>query len=279
VVGVSYTNSDVVGDFGAFRSTGAGHTFGANYTHYLPPAGPRRTYVLAGIDDKLFKAARINDLVVPGTFDRRSRPLTVGYYAKVETDAALWGYNLNLAANTATGSHNDLASYRSEDPRITTAHWKALRGGFSWLAPFAGGWLVSARTDVQYSPDVLISGEQFGLGGTGSVRGTTIERPLSADKGVFGSLEVSTPELVPGLRALGFLDAGWLGHNAPNAGTKPRSDSLASLGAGLRYARGAVALSAEYGRLLSSSKVPLAVNSAAPQSGDDKLYVNLSIRF
>lgn len=279
VVGVSYTNSDVVGDFGAFRSTGAGHTFGANYTLYLPPQGPRRSYVVLGVDDKLFKAARINDFVVPGTFDRRSRPLTVGYYAKVESDASVWGYNLDLAMNTGSGSHNDLVSYQSEDPRVSTVHWKALRGGFSYLAPLAQTWLVGFRGNFQYSPDVLISGEQFGLGGTGSVRGTTIERPLSADKGVFASVELSTPELAPGLRGVGFLDAGWLGNNAANAGTKPHEDHLASAGVGLRYARGAFAFSAEYGRLLNSSKVPPTLNSAAPRSGDDKLYVNLSVRF
>ena len=86
-------------------------------------------------------------------------------------------------------------------------------------------------------------------------------------------------QLLPGLRGVGFVDAGWLANNAPNGTTKPGNDHLASLGVGLRYARGTLALSAEYGRLLNSSKVPLAVNSAAPQAGDDKLYVNLSVRF
>jgi hemolysin activation/secretion protein len=31
---------------------------------------------------------------------------------------------------------------------------------------------------------VLISGEQFGLGGLDSVRGTDVERPISGDKGI-----------------------------------------------------------------------------------------------
>src|SRR5262249_35807752 len=37
VVGATYTRSDVVGNFGTFSSTGAGHTFGVNYTRYLAP--------------------------------------------------------------------------------------------------------------------------------------------------------------------------------------------------------------------------------------------------
>ena len=39
VIGASYTRSDVVGNFGTFTSTGAGHTLGLNYTMYLPPQG------------------------------------------------------------------------------------------------------------------------------------------------------------------------------------------------------------------------------------------------
>ena len=168
--------------------------------------------------------------------------------------------------NTGSGSHNDLASYQSEDPRVDTVHWKALRGGISYTAPLAQTWLWSARAQFQYSPDVLISGEQFGLGGLGSVRGTAIDRPITGDKGVAGSLEITTPELANGLRLLGFIDAGWLGNNSANATSKPSSDHLASVGLGLRYAREPFAASLDYGRLLNGSKVPLAINSASPQA-------------
>jgi serine protease Do len=44
VVGASYTKSNVVGNFGAFSSTGAGRTAGISYTWYLPPDGGRRSY-------------------------------------------------------------------------------------------------------------------------------------------------------------------------------------------------------------------------------------------
>lgn len=279
VVGASYTRSDVVGDFGAFTSTGAGHTAGVSYTHYLPPQGGRRSYVSIGLEDKVFEATRINDLLVPGALDRRSRPLVLGYNARTESNTAVWGYDLALAFNLGGGRANDLASYRSEDPRITTTRWKALRGGISWAAPFAGGWLFAAQAQYQYSPDVLIAGEQFGLGGYGSVRGTGIERPLSADKGLAGTLEVSTPELASGLRLFGFTDAGQLWNNDPDGLVKLSSDRLASLGAGLRFSRGPVVASIEYGRLVTGSKVSSAVNSAAPERGDDRLYLNLGIRF
>jgi hemolysin activation/secretion protein len=278
VVSASFTRSDVVGDFGSFSSTGAGHTFGASYILYLPPDGGRRSFVALGIEDKLFEATRINDIVVPGTFDRRSRPLVLGYAARTESDAAFWGYHLDLAVNTGSGNHNDLASYRSEDPRIDTVRWKALRGGASYLAPLTGGWTWSARTTFQYSPDALISGEQFGLGGVSSVRGTSIERPISGDQGLSASLEVTTPELAQGLRLLGFVDAGWLSNNRSTA-TKPSSDSIASAGLGLRYLRGNFSVGADWGRLIDGSKVPQTLNAGSPQKGDDKLYINLSVRF
>lgn len=279
VVGASYTRSDVVGNFGAFTSTGAGHTLGLSYTQYLAPVGGRRSYFTAGIEDKLFDAARINDIVVPGALDRRSRPLVLGYAARTETDTAVWGYNVDLAWNTGTGANNDLASYQSEDPRIATVHWKALRGLVSYSAPFADTWIWTARGAFQLSPDVLISGEQFGLGGFGSVRGTEIERPVSGDSGVSASIEMLTPELAPGLRLLGFVDAGTLRNHKANGFNRPASDTLASVGGGLRYTRGAFVASADYGRLVKGSRVPLSVNSASPQDGDERFYISVGVSF
>jgi hemolysin activation/secretion protein len=276
VVGASYTRSDVVGNFGTFTSTGAGHTFGLNYTHYLPPDGGRRSYVSVALDDKLFRATVINDQTVG--VDRRSRPLTVGYASRTESDTAVWGYSVDLALNTPGGHGNDLESYRAEDPNIDTAHWKALRGAANYSAPFMGNWVWSVRGQYQYSPNVLISGEQFGLGGISSVRGTAIERPIAGDKGLSATLEVTTPELLPGLRLLGFVDAGGLSNNHPIA-PRPQSDRLASAGLGLRYGKGPYAVSVDYGRIITGSRVPLTVNSASPQRGDGRFYINVSVRF
>jgi len=276
VVGATYTYSDVVGNFGTFTSTGAGHTFGLSYTHYLPPDGGRRSYLSVAYDDKLFRAAVINDETIG--VDRRSRPLTLGYASRTETDTAAWGYNADFAFNLAGGSGNDLASYQAEDPNIDTVRWKALRGRANYSSVLANKWIWSARGEFQYSPDVLISGEQFGLGGLGSVRGSSIERPLSGDRGLSGTLEVTSPELMTGLRAIGFLDAGWLGNTNPTP-PKPTSDHLASTGLGLRYGNGPWALAVDYAYIVTGSKVPLSLNSSAPQKGDDRFYVTLSVRF
>lgn len=278
VIGASYSRSDVVGNFGAFTSTGAGRTLGANYTFYLPPEGGKRTFFSIGLDDKLFNTALINNIAIPGQADRRSRPISLGYSVRSESDAQNLSYNAELAFNTGGGSGNDLASYQSEDPRISKLRWKLLRAGFNYTTSLPAEFLLGLRGQLQYSPDTLISGEQFGIGGSTSVRGTE-ERPLSADKGLFASVEVTSPEFLVGVRGLGFFDAGWISNNNPNGNSRPSSDRLRSLGLGLRYNVGNFALSADYGRLLNSSVVPLNINSNAPQKGDDKLNLSLSVRF
>ena len=94
------------------------------------------------------------------------------------------------------------------------------------------------------------------------------------------STEISTREMAPGLRLLGFVDAGWLSNNKPNGNPKPANDSLASVGLGLRYASPAgFALSAEYGRIVSGSALPFVPGSGVPQNGDQKLHINFSARF
>ena len=89
-------------------------------------------------------------------------------------------YSLDLASNLAFSSGNDLPSYKSEDPRVSTVRYHVLRVNASMLQPlFDRKWLWSLRGQVQYTPHALISGEQFGLGGASSVRADT-DRATSA---------------------------------------------------------------------------------------------------
>ena len=70
-------------------------------------------------------------------------------------------------------------------------------------------------------------------------------------------MELSTAELLPGLRALGFVDGGWLRNNKGGVNpNKPDSDQLASAGLGLRYASGRYALSTDWARVVTGSVLP-----------------------
>jgi hemolysin activation/secretion protein len=277
-VGVSYTQSDVAGSFGTFNSTGAGRTMGVNYTFFLAPHQGYRSAVTAGLDEKQFEVTQINGLPMLGQQVRRSRQLSLGYNGRMESDASFWNYSAELATNLAGGLGNNTAAYQSEDPRIVSARWNALRANASYSAKVGGNWLVNARGSMQHSPNAMIAGEQFGVGGAATVRGAP-ERALAADRGVIATLEVATPELTKGLRLLGFVDSGWLHNNLPNGANKVGSDQLRSAGLGLRYGTPDVAVSADYGRIVTGSSVPLTLNSASPQKGDQKVHVNVTARF
>jgi hemolysin activation/secretion protein len=183
------------------------------------------------------------------------------------------------------GNGNSAAAYRSEYNNTVTGQgissqaFRVVRMGYQYSANLGKTWLWSTRSQLQMSNTPLISGEQIGLGGTSSLRGAP-DRAISGDGGLLSSLEITSPELAKGLRFTGFLDAGWLRNRDADGLRRVSSDSLASAGLGLRYGHEAgVSLSADYGRLLSSSKLPLATNSSAPQKGDDKLHLTLSVRF
>jgi len=278
VVGASFTRSTVVGDFGALKSTGAGQTMGLNYSHYLAPEGGYRSTITLGLDDKRFDITKIGGVPVPLQQVRRSRPVMVEYTARVESDTSTWGYGTSLSANLVAGGGNNLSAYQSEDPRIRTAAFRVLRAHANYLSTLGGGWLWSVRGQLQISPDALISGEQFGIGGASSIRGTS-ERPIAGDKGLLAALEVTTPALAPGLRMVGFLEMGWLRNNNPNAVNKPASDQLAGAGFGLRYSLGMVEVSADWGRIVNGSVLSGAANPTLPKTGDNKFHVNLTARF
>lgn len=274
----SYTRSDVVGNFGGFSSTGAGRVLALGYTRHLAPEGRWRHYLSLGWQDKVFEAARIDGVPVPGQADRRSRPLVAGWSARHDREGAAWRYGVELALNTDTGAGNDLAAYQSEDARLSTAHWSALRATASGVQDW-GAWQATARGQAQYSAQALLAGEQFGLGGPNSLRGTRQERALSGDQGASLSLELYTPPVARGVRLLGFVDAGWIANNPPTTAAKPASDIIASIGLGARWAGSAWVGVADYGRIVRGSRLSPTANPLAPQRGEDRLYLSITIHF
>ena len=72
----------------------------------------------------------------------------------------------------------DGAATCGADPRLYTI----LRYGGDLRAGVAGDWQVRVAFNAQYTSDLLVPGEQFGLGGPDSVRGYLV-RELSNDRG------------------------------------------------------------------------------------------------
>jgi hemolysin activation/secretion protein len=239
--------------------------------------GGYRSYITLGLDDKRFDITEIGGVPIPGQQVRRSRPVMLEYTARVETDTSTWGYSTSWRPTWSPGRQQP-----ERLPQRGPAHQhRGFPGGAGQCqlpGHLGGGWLWSARGQLQYSPDALISGEQFGLGGATSIRGTS-ERPIAGDKGLMAALEVTTPALAPGLRMVGFLEMGWLRNNNPNGINKPASDQLAGAGFGLRYSLGVVEVSADWGRIINGSVLSGAANPTMPKTGDNKFHVNLSARF
>lgn len=114
-----------------------------------------------------------------------------------------------------------------------------LRGNATHLRRFANDIQLWGNLEAQWSPDSLISNEQFGLGGLDSVRGYTEVEAL-ADFGVTAQAEIRSPSLAPRLgrpfdelRFHYFVDGGTGAINRPLP-EQQRGSSLVSTGAGAR---------------------------------------------
>lgn len=250
--------------------TGRGSTLGVHYTHYLHPLGPLRSSLSFGIDDRLYKAATIGGVVI-GSGDVRSRPVRAVYQVQYQPE---WGNANGLIAytrNLAWGGMNTDAAYAANRAGADRS-WDTWSASYGMVARLPAGWLMNANGRAQYASEPLISGEQYGLGGANSLRGLE-ERSVIGESGVSLSLEVWSPELRKGLRALGFVDMGHVRRNGPAPGSAAR-ESLISAGLGLRYTidtRGSVAL--DYGRVVRAG------GSAGTEQGSDRLHVSVLLQF
>jgi hemolysin activation/secretion protein len=234
-----------------------------------------------GLDEKFFDASVINNQprIASQPLFVISRPLSLGYTLRDEADNTLWGYGVEYDMNLPYGSGTSLNEYQNgatgfPDTRISTAQFSILKLNANFLTALSKGWLLGARGQVQYTGDGLISGEQFGLGGASTIRGVE-ERVASGDSGFLASVELTTPEFAAGLRALGFVDAGYLSNNGQGA---VLSNQLASVGVGLHYNLARVSLSAEWGTVVVGvdQNTP---GTNPPKAGDQKLHVNMTVRF
>lgn len=299
-----HTRSDVIGSFGSFSTVSAGQVLALGGSAYLATGGAARHQLGIGLQDKRYEPVRIDGVPLPGQVDRRSRPWVLSYAGRWQdeggagvaptpasskdqsagSDAYLgqgrrqWA--IEWARNTGGGSGNTLAAHQSEDARIDALRWRLWRASASqvWAwsqAQSPSHWQLAVRAQAQWASRPLIAGEQFGLGGPTSLRGTRQERPLAGDAGWLMSWELSSPA-AQGWRALAFVDAGGVASTGLAPG-RPAQDALTSVGLGVRMNRPHSALVLDYGRIIRGSSEPLSLMPWAPQRGDDRLYVTISL--
>jgi hemolysin activation/secretion protein len=252
--------------------SGKGSVYGARYNHPFARRGEYDSRLVTGIDYKSYR----NSVMFAGQDfgnDVTVRPLSVAYAGSLALEGSQVDFALTLVENIAGGPRG-----RADDfARVRTgarADWKALRWSGAWVRALGAGWQGRLLTGGQYTRDALVPGEQFGAGGSTSVRGFD-ERDLSADSGLLANLELYTPDLCGGerlqCRMLAFYDTAYGKRNHALPG-ELASTTIGSAGLGLRVAAGSAAsVQLDYGHVLRAGELPAA--------GKNKLHVRVGLAY
>ncbi len=267
---------------GDLRFVGRGRVFGLRAGWYLPRWGEFDPRLIVGFDRRAYLNRCDIDGLPTGACGPAGESVSVSplsiEYALQSGGARPMGLSVSLHHNLGLGgSHTDRAAFEAVRPGAKPGY-SALRLALSAAMPvISDQWQLRGRMTAQWTPDALVSGEQFGFGGAQSVRGYE-ERELIGDMGVAASLELTGPGLLGesagygSLRPLAFVDGGW----ARNQGDTPCVDvvlncSAVSIGVGARFAIGSV-----------SARIDLAYplkSVARTQRGDTRAHVALQVGF
>lgn len=222
--------------------SGKGIVSGLRYNLGLPRAGAYEHKLSLGMDYRQYE----NKSLLSGVdlaADVLAHPFSVTYGGSWNSDLVSFDGYLGVLHNEPWGG---LGQQRNFDQIRTDAkanYW-IFRYGFNKMVRPGKDWIFRVAGNGQYTPDRLVPGEQFGLGGSSSVRGYE-EREEGYDAGFTGNAEVYSPDLagllkIPKtqLRLLGFFDGG-TGYNLRVQSSEVMTDNtLIGTGGGFRLALG-----------------------------------------
>ncbi|MBC8211158.1 MAG: ShlB/FhaC/HecB family hemolysin secretion/activation protein [Gammaproteobacteria bacterium] len=252
---------------------GKGSVFGASYARPFLPGTNLNHQWSVGSQYKAFD----NEIDLGGglvqNFDVLSFPLELGYGFNYSSKAGVVNGGVKYAMNLDAGDNNTDADYAASRTGADNG-WSALRYNLSYDRGFAQNWLFHAGLSGQKSSDLLISGEQFGVGGSSTLRGFE-ERSVTGDSGNQLSLEVWTPAWYS-TRFLVFIDQASVKLNDGPTINDGASFDLSSSGLGLRWAwKQQLSIALDYAVINKGGGVDTTIN----QDGDDKVHFNLIYRF
>jgi len=257
---LGYSNVDS-GRVDLFSVSGSGLIVGARYNQRLKPQGEWQQRLSYSLDQRSYDSsvtlAAGGASLVPNL---RVRPLGLTYNGNLRNAQRDLAASVTVTRNIPGGSRGDSAAFNQPGARVgADAAFTTLRYSASFTERLSTDWSVRGAFNGQYTRDLLISGEQFGVGGADSVRGFG-EREVAGDRGIRVGLEVWGPDLGPRtgkaelrLQPIAFFDAGWVRYNlAPGTIT---SQSISSMGLGLRgsWARSA-SFKLDYGYVLDGAQ-------------------------
>ncbi len=239
VVGYSSANNGVVQDL--FTVSGSGTIAGLRYNQYLPKLGSYEQRLVYGLDYKAFQNQVITagESVVP---DITVHPANLTYYGTFRREDGETGFYLSYSQNIPGGSDGTDSDFKASRVDARAA-FRVYRYGAHFLRALPADWQLRAVLTGQYTPDALVTGEQFGIGGAENLRGFG-EREVANDRGYRANVEVYTPNFAAQLgwrdvqsRLLAFYDWGTVSRNSPQPG-ESLGQSLAAAGLGLRLTAG-----------------------------------------
>jgi hemolysin activation/secretion protein len=269
----SYSNVDsgsVAAGLFNLAVSGKGAVAGARYNQGLARRGRFDARLSYGIDYKAYK----NDVVFAGQNfgnDVTVHPLSVNYAGSLAEGEA--NVSLTLIHNIAGGNRGRSVDFERARSGARAAY-SMLRFAGAYTRALPADWQLRLLVNGQLSGDALVPGEQFGAGGSTSVRGFG-ERELSADSGGYANFELYTPNLCgqasAQCRVLGFYDAAHGARNHVLAG-ELRGTTIGSAGLGLRFAFGpAFSLQADYGHVVKAG--------ALSGAGKNKVHVRVGFAY
>jgi hemolysin activation/secretion protein len=298
--GYSNVDSGTVGEL--FTIAGAGGIFGVRYMRNLDRAGDYEQRIAYAWDYRgyHFKDIRQAGFAQQQQPDITVHPLSVTYHGLVRRPDGESAFSAGVARNVPGGNDGGPEDFcqlgpnpphgfsRSDgmgncpDPDYLIWRWS-----FTHNQALAGDWQVHIGINGQLTRDMLVAGEQFGLGGADSVRGFQ-ERAIADDKGYRGTLELYTPDVggrtgIAGARVRGlmFYDWGGVSRNRP-VPPDPQAQHVGSAGFGLRFSRGAsLSLRLDWAWVIDEGGAPGLAGSAGTfqARGDGRLHASFTCIF
>lgn len=230
--------------FGQFNVAGAGTIGGVRYNLNLTRIGELEHRLSFGLDWRAYNNRTTT--VIGGTSvlpDITVHPLTITYAGLYRTSDSETSFNFSGSKNLPGGNDGHSKVFEAFRPGAVPGYtiW---RYGVGHNRAFANDWQARFAFNGQMTRNRLISAEQFGLGGSDSVRGF-LEREISNDSGYRGSVEAYTPDVAGKigwlsgfrLRGLVFYDWGMVKRFGALAGDIQRQ-GVSSMGFGFRLAKG-----------------------------------------
>jgi len=260
LAGYSSVNSGTVQD--VFSVSGKGRVFGLRYTQMLGRIDSYEHRVALGWDYRAYKnnVTFADQQLVPNI---TVRPISLTYSGRFSQVGRDLSFNVSYSHNIpggpdggqdafsgiveivddGSGSGPQPVQVRAPARPGASAKYSIWRAGLAFSQLLPSDSIVRAVASAQYTRDLLIPGEQFGMGGSDSVRGY-YERETSGDIGSRFSLEGYGPDFGTTIgstwkaRALIFVDMARGRDNTPARDPNNVTNGLGSAGIGLRLSQG-----------------------------------------